>query len=87
MNTDNDNSLYQIKTDLRRTVYRRAQRDSRYKSWLTHGEGQLSCSVYFPQYPKELYEVVDWKPMLAADPALRQVKVQTGTAEVSVASG
>ena len=85
MNTDNDNSLYQIKIDLRRAVYHRTQRDSRYKTWLTHGEGQLACSVYFPPYPKELYEVVDWQPVAIVDPALRQVKSPIATSEASVA--
>ena len=84
MNTDKGNSLHQIKIDLRRAAYRGTQRDSRYKTWLTHGEGQRACSVYVPQYPKELYEVVDWQPVAVVDAALRQGKSLVG-AEASVA--
>lgn len=86
MQTDKDTTTsYQIKMDLRRAAYRRAMRQSRYESWLNHGEGQLACSVYFPQYPKELYEVVDWQPVVAADPALRQVQSSLTGAEAFVA--
>ena len=78
-----ENSLYQIGVTLRRAAYRKAMRKLRYETWLHHGEGQLVCSVYIPPYPKELYEVVGWQPVVGADPALRVGKMSAGETETA----
>ena len=75
--------MHQIRLGLRRAAYRRQMRQSRYERWLVHGEGQLVCAVYSPQYPKELYEVVDWQPVVVADPALRVGKMSVGQTETA----
>lgn len=83
MDNNTNNSRHQILLNLRRADYRRAMRQSRYKTWLEHGEGQRMCYVYLPQYPKELYEVSDWRPIEIGDPKLREgtmLKGQTETA-------
>ena len=81
----NEDTLYDIRLAMRRADYRRAMREKRRKFWRTQGGGQLFCYVYLPEYPKELLEVYDWRPVTVADPAFRQAKALIEEADRGVA--